>query len=153
MADASGSDTGHMNDEPRIAQLGSQECWDLLHRSGVGVLGTSAGGKPDLFPVNYLVDGHTLLFRTAPGGKVAALEASPNAAFCVLGQDRDSHWSVVMRGSIEMMTDQVEIIGSGALELVSWAAGSKRIFMRLTPRGVEGRRISRADLARSTLYG
>jgi hypothetical protein len=47
----------------------------------------------------------------------------------------------------------VEVIGSGALELASWAAGSKRVFLRLTPDSVAGRRILRSDLERSTLYG
>jgi nitroimidazol reductase NimA-like FMN-containing flavoprotein (pyridoxamine 5'-phosphate oxidase superfamily) len=138
---------------PQVAQLGSAECWRLLHRSGAGALATAADGQADVFPLNYLVDGKTLLFRTSPGTKVAALEAAPHAAFIAQGQDADGHWSVVMRGTVEMLTDEVEIIGSGALELVSWAAGAKRIFLRLTPARVDGRRVRRADLARSTLYG
>ena len=142
-----------MNDTHQIAHIPHDECWSLLHRSGVGALATIAQGRPDLFPINYLVDGHTLLFRSAPGTKVAELEVNPHAAFVAQGQDAESAWSVVLRGEVEMLTDQVEVVGSGALELASWAPGSKRVFMRLTPSSVQGRRVPRSDLDRSVLYG
>lgn len=138
---------------PVNARLRSGECWDLLHRSGIGVLATSAAGRPDLFPVTYLVDGGALMFRTAPGTKVEQLEENDNAAFIVQGHDGDGHWSVVLRGTVDIMDDQVEIVGSGALELAAWAPGAKHLFLRLTPSRVTGRRIQRADLARADLYG
>lgn len=105
-----------------------------------------------MFPINYLVDGRTLLFRTAPGKKVSELVIAPYAAFIVQGHDADGYWSVVIRGPVEMLTDQVEVIGSGALELASWVAGAKRVFLRITPSTVEGRHVQRADLDRSILY-
>ncbi len=144
-----------MNDEQSrpITRLDAAECWPLLLRSGVGALATVADGRPDVFPINYLVDGHTLLFRSAPGTKVDELVASPHAAFVAQGQDATGHWSIVMRGQVAILTDQVDVIGSGALELVSWAPGAKRVFLRLTPESVEGRRVLRSDLERSTLYG
>lgn len=137
---------------PAISRVSTDECWNLLRRSGVGMLATAAAGRPDLFPVNYLVDGRTLLFRSAPGTKVAALEVQPHAAFGAQSADDDGHWSIVIRGRIDMLTDQAEIVGSGALELVSWAAGSKRVFMRLTPDSVEGRRVASADYPRGAIY-
>lgn len=143
-----------MNDSARaMSRLPSEECWAILQRSGTGVLATSEGGHPDLFPLNYLADGHTLIFRTAPGTKIRALEVNPNAAFAAQGQDADGHWSVVIRGKVEATSDQVEIVGSGALELAAWAPGSKRVFLRLTPTSVQGRRVKRADLARAPFYG
>lgn len=144
-----------MNDKKpqQITRIGSDECWRLLQRAEVGALATVAQGRPDLFPINYLVDGHTLLFRSAPGTKVEELEINHHAAFLAQGQDADGAWSVVLRGQIDMLTDQVEVVGSGALELVTRAPGSKRVFMRLTPSSVEGRRVPRSDLERSFLYG
>jgi nitroimidazol reductase NimA-like FMN-containing flavoprotein (pyridoxamine 5'-phosphate oxidase superfamily) len=135
-----------------VRQLVLDECWHMLGRTGVGVLGTSTGGRPDLFPINYLVDGRTLLFRSAPGTKVADLEVTPHAAFAAQGRDDEGHWSVVVRGTVDILTDAVEVVGSGALELASWAPGSKRVFLRLVPGTVTGRRIPRADLARAALY-
>ena len=133
--------------------LDTDECWRLLLRSGAGMLATGAAGRPDLFPINYLVDGHTLLFRTAPGTKVADLETVPYAAFGVQGREGDDHWSVVIRGRVEALTDRAEIIGSGVLELVSWGAGAKHVFFRLVPTSVQGRRVLASELARATLYG
>jgi len=137
---------------PRITRLGSEECWRLLDGTGVGALATAADDRPDVFPINYLVDGKTLVFRTAPGTKVAELAIAPHAAFIVQGRESDGYWSVVMRGLVEMLPDEVEVIGSGALELASWGAGSKRVFLRLTPSSVEGRRVQRADLDRAAFY-
>jgi uncharacterized protein len=143
-----------MNDThpEQIIRLGADACWPLLNSSGVGDLATAANEQADVFPVNYLVDGRTLLFRTAPGTKVAELELAPNVAFIVQGHDASGNWSVVIRGLIKILTDQVEVIGSGALELASWAPGPKRVFLRLTPASVEGRRVLRSDLQRSALY-
>lgn len=137
---------------PENARLRSEECWALLHRSGIGVLATSAAGGPDLFPLTYLVDGRSLMFRTAPGTKVDQLGVDDSAAFLAQGHDGDGHWSVVVRGKVAITNDQVEVVGSGALELAAWAPGPKHVFLRLTPSAVTGRRIQRADLSRADLY-
>ena len=143
-----------MDDEraPHITPLSAEECWEHLDRTGMGALATAAEGQADAFPINFLADGRTLLFRTAPGKKVVELTIAPHAAFIAQGHDADGYWSVVIRGLVELLTDEVEAIGSGALELASWAAGAKRLFLRLTPPTVEGRRVQRADLDRSVLY-
>ena len=137
---------------PNVA-LREAECWALLRRAGKGVVATAADSKADLFPVNYLIDGETLLFRSAPGTKLDQIAAAPDVAFIIEGHGTDGYWSVVMRGTAELLSDQVEIIGSGALELAPWAAGEKRNFVRVTPQTISGRRVSRADFGRSNLFG
>lgn len=138
---------------PHVTRLTDAECWARLHRSGRGVLATAADGQPDLFPVNYLVDAGALMIRTAPGAKVDQIGASPRVAFEIDGNDGHDYWSVVMRGTAEILTDQVEIIGSGALELYSWAPGEKHVFVRVTPVSVEGRRVPRIDFTRGRMWG
>jgi nitroimidazol reductase NimA-like FMN-containing flavoprotein (pyridoxamine 5'-phosphate oxidase superfamily) len=141
-------------DETRgLVHLDASESWALLHRSGLGVLATAADGDPDLYPLNYLVDGSTLVFRTAPGSKLRALHRLPACAFAAVGRDAEDHWSVVMRGPVSEITDQAEIVRSGAWELVTWAPGDKNLFLRLTPTTVEGRRATRAAIARAPLDG
>ena len=41
------------------------ECWELLGSLALGRLVTYADGQPDIFPVNYVVQRRTVLFRTA----------------------------------------------------------------------------------------
>jgi hypothetical protein len=129
-------------------RLTEAETWHLLEQTTVGVLATAAQGRADLFPVNYLVDGRTLLIRTSPGTKTVELSDNPHAAFAAQGTDRHGAWSVVIQGSAEQFTDEVDLVGSAALELVSWAPGEKHVFVRITPYRIEGRRMARADLER-----
>ncbi|MEO5921261.1 MAG: pyridoxamine 5'-phosphate oxidase family protein [Pseudolysinimonas sp.] len=144
-----------MNDDKTLTEtrIPESECWALLLRSGRGVLATAADSKADLFPVNYLVDGRTLLFRTAAGAKLDQVTEAPDVAFEIDGHDPRSYWSVVIRGTAERLSDDVDIIGSGALELVSWTRGDKRNFVRITPTSVQGRRVPRADFGRASLFG
>lgn len=137
---------------PDVA-LREAECWALLRRAGKGIVATAADSKADVFPVNYLIDGETLLFRSAPGTKLDQIAIAPDVAFVIEGHGSDGYWSVVLRGTAEVLSDQVEIIGSGALELASWAPGEKRNFVRITPQAISGRRVSRADFGRSSLFG
>ena len=56
---------------PGIEILENAECWDLLREHQVGRLAVDIAGRPDIFPINYLVHGGGILFRTAPGTKLA----------------------------------------------------------------------------------
>jgi hypothetical protein len=53
-----------MTDEP-VTVLSDSESWDLLGTAALGGLVTSFAGEPEIFPVNYLVQNRTILFRTA----------------------------------------------------------------------------------------
>ncbi|MEZ5248043.1 MAG: pyridoxamine 5'-phosphate oxidase family protein [Ilumatobacteraceae bacterium] len=52
--------------------LGTDECWQLFRSAEVGRLAVSISNHPDIFPLNYVVDGESIVFRTAPGTKLAA---------------------------------------------------------------------------------
>ena len=45
------------------------ECWELLAGVTLGRLVTSVDGRPEIFPINYVVQRRTVLFRTAAGTK------------------------------------------------------------------------------------
>jgi nitroimidazol reductase NimA-like FMN-containing flavoprotein (pyridoxamine 5'-phosphate oxidase superfamily) len=55
------------------AHLDARECWTLLRTADVGRLALVVDDCPEIFPVNFVVDHGTLLFRTAAGSKLAAL--------------------------------------------------------------------------------
>ncbi|MFH8250225.1 pyridoxamine 5'-phosphate oxidase family protein [Microbacterium sp. B2969] len=61
--------------------LTDDQCWNLLARCSLGRLAVAIDGQPEIFPVNYVVDGPRVLFRTAPGSKLAELTANPRVAF------------------------------------------------------------------------
>ena len=48
-----------------ISILTETECWSLLSSVALGRLVTSVDGHPEIFPVNFVVQHKTVLFRTA----------------------------------------------------------------------------------------
>ena len=50
--------------------LGEPACWELLEGASVGRLAVDVAGQPDIFPVNFVVDRGSIVFRTAAGTKL-----------------------------------------------------------------------------------
>ena len=77
------------------------ECRRLLGTDEVGRLAVIDGGSPAIFPVNYVVDGDSVVFRTATGTKLDAGTRHP-VAFEIDDFDRESRtgWSVVVSGHL-----------------------------------------------------
>jgi hypothetical protein len=129
--------------------LGNSDCWTLLRTVEVGRLAVLVDGAPDIFPVNFVVDHGSLVFRTSPGTKLdAALQDAP-VAFEVDGIDADSRaWSVVLRGVAAERRGLDEALEAGSLPLFPWHGDAKPRFLRITPRTVSGRRFPVADRSR-----
>ena len=132
--------------ETETVELPVHECWELLRRARVGRLAVLADGRPHIFPLNHVVDQGTLVFRTAPGTKLAAAVGSP-VAFEVDGQDDDAGqvWSVVVQGRAREVRRFYELIDTAELPLSSWQAGPKPRFVRIEPEHVTGRCFPLAD--------
>ncbi len=83
--------------------LGEAECWELLRGAQVGRVAVAIMNHPDIFPINYVVDHGTIVFRTNEGTKLAASVLGPAVAFEVDGYDpaAGEAWSVVVKGLIE----------------------------------------------------
>ncbi|MHB1172775.1 MAG: pyridoxamine 5'-phosphate oxidase family protein [Lacisediminihabitans sp.] len=61
-------------------ELTAAECWAFLRENTFGRIALSAAGQLDIFPINFLADGETILFRTAPGTKLLELTISGRVA-------------------------------------------------------------------------
>jgi nitroimidazol reductase NimA-like FMN-containing flavoprotein (pyridoxamine 5'-phosphate oxidase superfamily) len=121
------------------------ECLRLLSGEEVGRLGVVVGGRPEIFPVNYALDGDCVIFRTDAGTKLAAAIQDP-VVFEVDRLDRAtrSAWSVIIHGR----ADHVTPYGSPALRdrtahlaLYPWTGASKAHLLRIVPTTMTGRRI------------
>jgi nitroimidazol reductase NimA-like FMN-containing flavoprotein (pyridoxamine 5'-phosphate oxidase superfamily) len=121
------------------------ECRRLLASDDVGRLAIVDGGTPLVFPVNYVLDGDAVVFRTAPGTKLASGPRG-SVAFEVDEVDRARHtgWSVLVVGHLEEVThfDAATLERVSALPVEPWSGGDKPHWMRLVPRRVTGRRIA-----------
>jgi len=127
-----------------ITVLSEDECWDLITTAEVGRLALAVAGEPEIFPVNFVVDGRALVFRTSEGTKLAALTVSSRVAFEVDGYLPESGeaWSVVVKGQAEKLDHFPDIYAAEKLPIFPWQAGPKQWFVRVLPAKVTGRRFT-----------
>ena len=114
----------------------------MLASAALGRLVTSVDGEPEIFPVNYVVQGRTILFLTAEGTKLAAAVLGRAVAFEVDGYDADSGeaWSVVIKGRASEIQRMHELFDAADLPLFPWHAAPKHRFVRIEPDETTGRR-------------
>lgn len=126
---------------PPAAKLSGSESWCLLREAVVGRLAVVVDGEPDIFPVNYLVDHGSIVFRTAEGTKLAASVGAP-VAFEVDGYDPSTGeaWSVVVKGTAREVKKLYDVLDALELPLFPWHAAPKRRIVRVEPGVVSGRR-------------
>ena len=55
-----------------IEVLDPESCWAMLRANSVGRIAACMDGHPQIFPVTYVVDGESIVFRTASGTKLSA---------------------------------------------------------------------------------
>jgi uncharacterized protein len=135
-----------------MLELDAAECWRLMRRCEVGRLAVSIANHPDIFPINFVVDGETVVFRTAAGTKLAAAVLGKGVAFEVDGYDavRGDAWSVVVKGEAHEIEQMMEYFEAEELPLFPWNAAPKPNLVRIEPQSVTGRRfhvVERQELA------
>lgn len=130
-----------------VENLPVNRCWELLHEAGVGRLAVWVEDHPDIFPVNFVVDHGSLVFRSAEGTKVSAALSDVPVALEIDGYDAadGTAWSVVARGRAERIRSIEGLMDTVDLPLFPWQAGPKGIFVRIVPELVTGRRFPAAD--------
>jgi nitroimidazol reductase NimA-like FMN-containing flavoprotein (pyridoxamine 5'-phosphate oxidase superfamily) len=125
-----------------VVELDESRCWALLRTADVGRMAIAIGEHPDIFPVNFVVDHGTVVFRTAEGTKLAAAVLGRAVAFEVDGYDRSSGeaWSVVIKGHASEIQRMQELFDADDLPLFPWHAAPKPRFVRIEPDEITGRR-------------
>ena len=106
-------------------------------------MGITDDRGPVVFPVNFVLDRHTVVFRTEAGAKLHAASRGSRACFEVDGTDLAAHtgWSVIVRGEITEVTDPAELARLRELPLRVWGPGARNHYVRILPAVLTGRRI------------
>jgi nitroimidazol reductase NimA-like FMN-containing flavoprotein (pyridoxamine 5'-phosphate oxidase superfamily) len=132
--------------------LSEDRCWELLASVEVGRLAIAVAHDVDIYPVNFVVDGRDLVFRTAEGTKLLEVALAGRVAFEVDGYEPDLGyaWSVVVKGRARGLDNFEEIYQAQGLPLFPWNAAPKERFVRIEPTGVTGRRFT---VARASTEG
>jgi uncharacterized protein len=124
-------------------EISEAECLEILGRHSLGRIAIVADGQPQIFPVNYAMNGQIIAVRTAAGSK---LSYAPTSKVCFEIDEYDSAagvgWSVMVQG--------VAVDATDAFDDVSWAArgvapmplapGSKPYRIAIEPSKITGRR-------------
>ncbi|MEZ5218401.1 MAG: pyridoxamine 5'-phosphate oxidase family protein [Ilumatobacteraceae bacterium] len=134
-------------DRSGMEVLDAAECWKLLAEAQVGRLAVAILDHPDIFPINHVVDDHSIVFRTAEGTKLAAAVLGRGVAFEVDGYDAESGqaWSVVLKGWATEIERVEDLLSAEDLPLFPWNAAPKSRWVRVEPQDVSGRRFAVVD--------
>lgn len=137
---------------PESVEMSAEDCQRLLRAGTVGRVAVSTPGGPHIVPVNYVVSGDAVIFRTSPYSVLGTHGRNSLLAFEVdhLDPGQDHSWSVVVRGRCEFIDDPRELdTPDDTKRPTAWAAGSRNLFLRLPLTEVSGRSLGsgRAPLA------
>ena len=136
-----------MDEEPRRQarwqELTRSECFALLAREHLGRVAVVDDRGPVMFPVNFVVDRHMVVFRTDEGTKLDAACRGSRVAFEIDGIDAAARtgWSVLVRGEAIEVTSPAELARLRKLRPDPWAPGAKTHYVRILPAVLTGRRI------------
>ncbi|MEO6116950.1 MAG: pyridoxamine 5'-phosphate oxidase family protein [Pseudolysinimonas sp.] len=122
-----------------VRELSDDEVWVRLAQQNLGHLGISIGDQPEIYPVNYLCDGQTVLFRTAPGEKLRELMINRRVAFEVDAAIGVGTWSVVITGRASVVSTEPELTQQQRDSLPAWIPTQQMLWVRLVPEHVRGR--------------
>jgi nitroimidazol reductase NimA-like FMN-containing flavoprotein (pyridoxamine 5'-phosphate oxidase superfamily) len=130
----------------RLHTLSRDECFELMRgQLQLGRIGYVNDGVPVILPVNFVVDGDSVVFVTASGSKLSWLRNHTRVAFEVdRGRPLDeSGWSVLVNGTAQEVSDpaELEVLRRGPLH--SWAVASGEHWIRVSLDNVSGRRLAR----------
>jgi len=125
----------------RLQVLSDAECMDLLKEQVVGRVAWNEPEGPIVMPVNYAIEGSSIIFRTAIDTKLARQLHLGFASFQIDEHDEytQSGWSVLVRGVLSCV--EARQPANEDWKVVPWAAGDRHFAMRITPLIITGRRI------------
>ena len=123
-----------------VTILPEHECWDLLAGVALGRVVTSVDGQPEIFPVNYVVQRRTVLFRTAEGTKLVSTAINNRVLFEVDDHNVAEGWSVIIKGRARSLRTNEQIEEAERAQLLPWTTSEKTHYVRVVPEMVTGRR-------------
>ncbi len=128
-----------------VEELSEGECLELLGVHSVGRIAVVRDvSQPLIFPVNYILEGRTVAFRTDPGTKLTWAKLG-HVAFEIDSIDPlyQKGWSVLVQGIGKEITDALDSWSERILarSIAPWAGGAKDHWIAITSPIFTGRRI------------
>lgn len=113
------------------------ECASRIASVDVGRIAWVHDGVPNILPVNYVIDGGDVVFRTRPGSPMATQLPGSTVAFEADSVDFASliGWSVVVTGTCRPAPAE------SAQRLTPWADGDRSRVLRIASGKTTGRKL------------
>lgn len=128
-----------------LVRLTPEQCLERLATHVVGRVVTRVGEIVDIFPINYALDGGDIILRTAEGTKLTEMLIGGEVLFEVDEFDDEQAWSVVVRGSAQLLEKEADIAAADALPLKPMAPTMKRNYVRIVAHSMTGRAFARSE--------
>lgn len=144
--DFGGHDSGEHDSESGVSseveELSESACWALLRDVPIGRIALQGARDIEVFPVNFVVDDGTVVFRTAHGTKLALIGDGVRCTFEADDIDVVERlvWSVVIKGAALPVARHDAIAAAFDLDVPTWQDGPKPTYVRIRSDVVSGRR-------------
>lgn len=122
-----------------VIVLTEDESYSKLETEKLGRLVVRRSDDMDIFPINYVIDGKNIYFRTAEGNKLFSVGLNNYVLFEVDNSTAYTAWSVVIKGHAEIVRDYSEIQRCDSLPLRPWVPTLKYNYVRIEPKEISGR--------------
>jgi hypothetical protein len=118
------------------------ECLQLLGLARVGRIVYADDEGPVAVPVNFRMDGETVLFRVSPASEMCVRLNDATVSFQVdrLDDFHQTGWSVLVRGTSSYVENEDLPALRSTLPL-PWARGYRPVYVRIRPTQITGRRL------------
>jgi nitroimidazol reductase NimA-like FMN-containing flavoprotein (pyridoxamine 5'-phosphate oxidase superfamily) len=124
-----------------LKEMSYDDCRRRLAEESVGRVGLCTPAGPQIIPVNYIVDGDAIVFRTVPYGVLGSYARGTQLAFEVdhLDHATSAGWSVVATGRSSVVEEHEDLMRYRDVGPQPWAGGSRFMYVRLPWRTLSGR--------------
>jgi len=130
-------------DHAGLEILDAADCLRLMQTVPIGRLVFTEGGLPTVRPVNFTIDGETVVFYSADGDKYRAAERGDVVAFETdsIDPDQQTGWTVTVVGRLSHLSEEETAELTVDLPAHSWVPGRWPHLIRLTIESLRGRRV------------
>ncbi len=132
----------------QLLTLSESECRVLLDQCVIGRVIISVNALPAAFPVNYIVVGNSIVFRTDIGTKLGAALDGVVVGFEVddVMPSTQTGWSVLVVGISSVVSDPAKLERLGEQHFETWIGGILPHFVEISIDQISGRRVAEHHL-------
>jgi len=132
-----------MASRSEVDDLSREECERLLASQNLGRIAIIVDGRPQIFPVNYVLEDEVVVFRTSWGLKLERSPLTPVAFETdMVDTAAGEAWSVVLEGTAQDITEAIDTrsVSLRQLAVEPAAPGDRPYWMGVYVREMSGRR-------------